>query len=141
MEMTKATDIRKEWSAACDSVVRDKPLFIKRTRDRIWMSGMDVMTQILEAYDFNADLLHEKDGSITLSLREIDLIENGIDEIAARKALGDAILVYSDDYYNEFDMYSHTPNRKAHIPYIFKALIIGDGEEIGRQIICHDGKN
>ena len=139
--MEKATSVRKEWSAICDSVIRDKPKFIKRTRDKMWFSNLDTIAEILNAYQFTAEKLSEEDGSITLSLNEIDLIENGIDEKTARLALGTAILEYSVNYYNEYSIYSHSPNRKSHIPYIFKALIMDSPQKIGESILCQDGKN
>ena len=141
MLMEQATNVRKEWSAVCDSVIHNKPKFIKRTRDKMWFSNLEIMSEILEAYHFTAKRFQEADGSITLSLNEIDLIENGIDEKTARVNLGNAILEYSLDYYNEYELYSHAPNRKGHIPYIFKALIIDSPEEIGALIECQDGKN
>ena len=137
----KATDVRKDWSTICDSVIHDKPRFIKHTRDRMWFSSLDTLTEILKAYSFTAKKFIESDGSVTLSLNEIDLIENGIDEVAARLALGNAILNYSFDYYKEYSFYSHSPNRKAHVPYIFKALIMDNPEQIGELIICQDGEN
>lgn len=137
----KATDVRKDWSTICDSVIHDKPKFIKRTRDRMWFSSLDTLTEILKAYSFTAKKFIESDGSVTLSLNEIDLIENGIDEVAARLALGNAILNYSFEYYKEYSFYSHSPNRKAHVPYIFKALIMDNPEQIGEIIICQDGEN
>ncbi len=137
----KATDVRKDWSTICDSVIHDKPRFIKRTRDRMWFSSLDTLTEILKAYSFTAKKYIESDGSVTLSLNEIDLIENGIDEITARLALGNAILNYSFEYYKEYSFYSHSPNRKAHVPYIFKALIMDNPEQIGEIIICQDGEN
>lgn len=137
----KATDVRKDWSTICDSVIHDKPRFIKRTRDRMWFSSLDTLTEILKAYSFTAKKFIESDGSVTLSLNEIDLIENGSDEIAARLALGNAILNYSFEYYKEYSFYSHSPNRKAHVPYIFKALIMDNPEQIGEIIICQDGEN
>ena len=140
MLMEKATDVRKEWSAVCDSVIHDKPKFIKRTRDRMWFSNLEIMEDILKAYTFTAEQFTESDGSITLSLNEIDLIENGNDETSARLALGNAILNYSFDYYNDYALYSHSPNRKEHIPYIFKALIMDNPQKIGESIICHAGK-
>ena len=45
------------------------------------------------------------------------------------------------DYYNEYELYSHTPNRKHHIPYIFKALIMDNPKQIGEEVECHVGKN
>lgn len=137
----KATDVRKDWSTICDSVIHDKPRFIKRTRDRMWFSSLDTLTEILKAYSFTAKKFIESDGSVTLSLNEIDLIENGIDEVAARLALGNAILDYSFEYYKEYSFYSHSPNRKAHVPYIFKALIMDNPEQIGEIIVCQDGEN
>ncbi|MFR8168670.1 MAG: hypothetical protein ACLU8B_08270 [Lachnospiraceae bacterium] len=141
MLMEKATTVRKEWSAVCDSVIHNKPKFIKRTRDKMWFSNLETMSEILEAYQFTAKKFIEEDGSVTLSLNEIDLVENGKDEQEARLNLANAILEYSMEYYNEYEMYSHSPNRKKHIPYIFKALIIDNSEKIGEIIQCQDGKN
>ena len=141
MLMEQATTVRKEWSSVCDSVMHDKPKFIKRTRDKMWFSNLETMAEILKAYKITAEKNLEDDGSVTLSLNEIDLIENGKDEQEARELLGKAILEYSVEYYNEYALYSHTPNRKAHVPYIFKALIMDEPKEIGASIECRDGKN
>lgn len=141
MIMEQATTVRKEWSAVCDSVIHNKPKFIKRTRDRMWFSNLDTMSEILSAYDFTAQRFIEIDGSVTLSLNEIDLVENGKDEQEARLLLGKSILDYSVDYYNDYENMSRSPNRKKHIPYIFKALITDDPTQIGDMIVCHDGEN
>ncbi len=141
MLMEQATTVRKEWSAVCDSVIHEKPKFIRRTRDKMWFSNLETMVEILEAYQFTAVRYRESDGSVTLSLNEIDLVENGKDEQEARLSLAKAILEYSLDYYNEYEVYSHSPNRKKHIPYIFKALIMDSPERIGEILQCRDGKN
>lgn len=141
MLMEQATVVRKEWSAVCDSVIHEKPKFIKRTRDKMWFSSLDTLNEILQVYQFTATKYVEEDGSITLSLNEIDLIENGSTEQEVRLKIGQSILEYSMDYYNEYEKYSHSPNRKGHIPYIFKALIIDDPEKIGEMIRCQNGKN
>ena len=107
----------------------------------MWFSNLETMSEILEAYQFTAKKFIEEDGSVTLSLNEIDLVENGKDEQEARLNLANAILEYSMEYYNEYEMYSHSPNRKKHIPYIFKALSIDNSEKIGEIIQCQDGKN
>lgn len=141
MLMEQATKIRKEWSAACDSVIHNKPKFIKRTRDRMWFSNLETMEEILKAYKFTAKRFIEEDGSVTLSLCEIDLVENGANEQEARMNMGKSILEYATDYYNEYELYSHAPNRKHHVPYIFKALIMDDPKQIGEEVECHVGKN
>ncbi len=141
MMMETATAVRKEWSAVCDSVIRSKPKFIKRTRDKMWFSSLEVMADLLEAYHFTAEKFTEKDGSVTLSLNEIDLVENGKDEKEARLNLANAIMEYSVDFYNNYEDYSRAPNRKGHIPYIFKALIVDDAQKIGDMVVCRSGKS
>ena len=79
MLMEQATAVRKEWSAVCDSVIHEKPKFIKRTRDKMWFSNLDTMFEILQVYQFTALRYIESDGSVTLSLNEIDIVENGKD--------------------------------------------------------------
>lgn len=141
MLMEQATEVRKEWSAMCDSVIHEKPKFIKRTRDKMWFSNLETMSEILDIYKFTANRYIENDSSITLSLNEIDLIENGETEQIARIALGKSILEYSVDYYNNYKLYSNSLNRKGHIPYIFKALIMDSPDVIGESIQCQNGKN
>jgi len=136
-----ATDVRKDWSSVVDSVVRDKPKFIKRTRDIMWFSNLDIMAEILSVYQFTAEKFTEEDNSITLSLNEIDLIENAPTEAEARELLAASIMEYAQDYYNDYNCYSNSPNRKKHIPYVFKALVLDDLKELGESIICQDGKN
>lgn len=141
MIIESATEVRKEWSSVIDSVVHDKPKFVKRTRDCILLSNIEVIKNILEAYHFTAEKFIETDNSITLSLNEIDLIENAETEKETRLKLGKAILEYSNDYYNEFSFWSSAPNRKNHMPYVMKALIIDNAEKIGDSVQCLDGKN
>lgn len=141
MLMEQATDIRKEWSAAIDSVIHNRPKFIKRTRDRMWLSNIDTMKDILSAYHFTADKYTEDDGSVTLSLNEMDLVSNAPTEQEAKDLLAEDILEYAEEYYENYEMYSHAPDRKKHVPYIFKALIADNTEEIGEDIKCLNGKN
>ncbi len=139
--LEKATEVRKEWSMVCDTVAHYKPVFIKRTRDEFFMVNVNTLKELLRAYDFHAEKYVEDDGSVTLSLDEIDLAENGPDEALARFELGKAILEYASDYYNEYALYSKAPNRAGHVPYVLKAIIIGNAETIGKSVICRDGKN
>lgn len=141
MLMENATEVRKEWSRVVDDVIRDKPKIIKRTRDKMWFSSLDIMNDILSAYQFTAKKFVEKDNSITLSLNEIEIIENDVDEQKARLKMAKAILDYSMDYYNDYAYWSSAPNRKQQIPYVFKSLIMDDVNKLGDSIICQDGEN
>ena len=141
MVAVKATDVRKQWSSVVDSVVREKPAFITRTRDTMLLTNLDLIENILKVYTFSAKKYPEEDGSITLSLNEIDLVANGSDEASARHNLAENIYEYANEYYNEFSFWSKAANRKNHIPYVIKALIIDDINKLEEQIVCLDGKN
>ncbi|MCL2108611.1 MAG: hypothetical protein FWH20_04605 [Oscillospiraceae bacterium] len=136
-----ATDVRNDWSAVLDSVIREKPKFIKRTRDYMLLSGLDIIEIMLEAYKFTADEYIEDDGSVTLSLVEMDLVDNGKTKEEAIHNLAKDILEYAADYYQLFfDDWSVSTNRRAHLPFVFKALILNDIEKIGELIQCRPGE-
>jgi hypothetical protein len=139
MNAINATKVRNEWSAISELVIREKPAFIKKTRDYMFLSDIKTIEFILSAYSFTADIYDEDDHTVTISLVEIDLIENGVDEQDAIRKMGRAILDYAEDYYNEFSYWARG-SRKAHLPYILKALILNDQEKIGEVIQCRRGK-
>jgi len=140
IQLMNATDVRKEWSSVVDATVRVKPQFFKRTRDYVFLSDFHFMEDLLAGYSYSAIRMEEDDGSVTLALNEIDLVENGKDEDDARSKLASAILEYAEDYYSDFSYWGSAPNRKSHIPYVFKALFIGDIQKIGESIRCQAGK-
>ena len=139
MNAINAAQVRNEWSLVSASVIREKPAFIKETRDYMLLSAVDTVEEMLTAYNFTADVFVEEDGSITLSLHEIDLIENADNEHDAVKKLACAILEYSEDFYNDFAYWARGA-RRSHIPYVFKALILNNTEKIGGLIKCRRGK-
>jgi len=135
-----STDVRNEWSFVMDKAIREKPQFIKRTRDYMVLTDIHFLEELLTAYTFTADCYIEDDGSFTLALNEIDLVENAQTKEEAREKLAVSILEYSEDFYKEFNYWSSSYNRRTHIPYVFKALILNDVEKIGELVICQDGR-
>ena len=136
-----ATDVRKEWSTVIDNTIREKPQFIRRTRDYMMLADIEFLSILLENYKFTATKYKEEDGSITLELNEIDLIVNAENLENAKLKMAQEILDYAEDFYTEFNIWSIAPNRKAHIPYIFKVLILDDIDKVGELISCRNGKN
>ncbi len=135
-----ATDVRKNWSEVSESVIREKPKFIKKTRDYMMLSNTEFISLLLSGYDFSADKYTESDGSVTLSLREMDLVENAPTLNQAIEIMAKSILEYAVDFYNEFNLWSSAPNKKKEIPYVFKALILDDTAKIGECIKCQPGE-
>lgn len=135
-----ATEARKQWSTVIDEVVREKPVFVKRTRDRLVIYNVTLALQLLECCRFTAVIYPEHDGSITLSLNEIDLVENAATLGEARRSLAASILEYAAEYYEHYAEWSVAPNRKAHIPYVMKALLLDDISSLEDSIACQNGE-
>jgi hydroxymethylpyrimidine pyrophosphatase-like HAD family hydrolase len=139
MQTLNATQVRKDWSSVLDSVTREKkPVMIKRTRDYLLLTEANLFSELLSAYNFHAKIFTEEDGSVTISLDELDLVENGKNKAEALQKLASAILEYAEDYYEDFSYWSRG-DRRAHIPYVIKALVIGDTNKIGGLIKCRRG--
>lgn len=102
-----------------------------------WLLNDSFVLDVLSDYKFSAERYIEDDGSVTLSLNEMDIVENGQDEDEARYNLAKSILDYANDY---FDLFYTAKNRKSHYPYVIKALTIRDPQELGRMLICQNGK-
>ncbi len=136
-----ASDARKEWSRVVDEVVRNKPQFVKRTRDNILISDFSLMKDLLDAYHYTAIMYREDDNTFTLSLNEMDLIVNGVSEEDAKSKMAQEILEYAQDFYENYQFWSVASNRRTHIPYVLKALILQDNGLIGDSISWQHGKN
>lgn len=141
VQMMNATNARKDFSAVIDTVVREKPVFIKRTRDNVVMADTVFLANLTSDYKFTAIVHEEEDSSITLELDQIDLVVNAQSLPEAITMLAQDIVEYSKDYYDNYAVWSKAPNRKSHLPYVIKALIAKDLEEIGACIQCRSGMN
>lgn len=130
MQTINATDVRKHFSEFIDMVVREKPAVIKRNRDYVFSLSVEDMCFILEQYRFSVDKQIEDDGSITLSLNEIDLVVNESTLENAVDSMAKEIKEYAEEYYENFKLYYNSPNRKIHFPYILRVLTSRSFEDI-----------
>lgn len=141
MQTIGATEVRKNWSSICDNVVRVRPNVIKRTRDYLFLSTREDILAMLSGVKCTVSTIHENDGSYTLATDEMYLAENADTENQALMNLAASILEYAIEYYDNYQLYSRSPNRSGHLPYVTKAFLLDDAERIKEEMLCHDGKN
>ena len=137
----KATDVRREWSKVIDTAIREKPVFIKRTRDHVVISNVEHIKSLLNDYHLTAEKFIEEDGSITLSMQELDIVANGSSLKLAKQELAKNLLEYAEEFYQDFAFWSKAPNRKSHTPFVLKILLNENIEELISDIKCQPGKN
>jgi hypothetical protein len=134
MQTLNATDVRKEFSRFIDTVVREKPVVFKRNRDHIISMSVDQAAALLSGLRFRMQVFPEKDGTTTATLKGFDLVVNEKDMETAKQALAKELIDYSQDYFNQFNLYYNSPNRREHFPYILKVALTEDCTEVEEMI-------
>lgn len=140
MQTINATDVRKDWGRFIDSVVRDKPKLIKRSRDLIFAINFDMLKDILLEDKLQITLMTEDDGSVTGVVEQLDITGNAADEDQLIKELADEVIAYAQDYYEEFSYWYSAPNRREHLPYVLAVLACEPDNVVKELFECQVGK-
>lgn len=129
MQTINSTEVRNNFSYYIDTVVRDKPIAVKRNRDVLLLFSDQVVKDLLQDLMIRAELTKE-DGIMVGIIDGFDLVVSGESEQAVLQKLAEDLLEYAQDYMNDFKLFYNAPNRKAHYPYILKVLLSSGIDEI-----------
>lgn len=120
--LMKSADVRKNWSETINSVIRKRPMFFQRNKDKLTFMSLDQLQLILEPFKLTMKIMEEDDGSSTGVIEELDLLDNAMTVSELKVKLINDLLEYSEEYMNEFQKYYHSVNRRNHFPYVYKVL-------------------
>lgn len=134
MQTVNATEIRNNFSYYIDTVVREKPIAIKRNRDILLLLSDQMAKDLLNDLTIQAELTKE-DGIIVGILKGFDIVVYGESEQEVIQKLAEGLLEYAQDYVNDFKLFYNAPNRKCHFPYVLKILLSSTVEEVRGFII------
>lgn len=126
----KATDVRRDWGRFIDTVLHEKPKIVKRNRDSFLSMSIKHTKILLSNYSFKAQYMKEDDGTVTATLDNFDLVVNEVDELSAKNALAKELIEYAQEYFNEFQLYSNSPNRQSHFPFVLTVLVQEDLNDV-----------
>jgi hypothetical protein len=124
--LMRSADVRKNWSETINSVIRQRPLFIQRNRDRMAFMSIEQLQLLLDPFKLTIRIATEENGSFTGVIEELDLLENASSISKLKIKLINELFVYCEEYMTEFQKYYHSTNRRKHFPYIYKALAYED---------------
>lgn len=128
--LLSATEVRANFGGFIDTVVREKPQFVKRNRDVITSVSVDHLKLILSAYEFTFEYEVE-DGKYLGSIEQIEDLISEADTLEEMKQdLAQQLIEYSQMFYDDFERFMAAPNRKAHAPYILRVLLYNDVSEV-----------
>jgi len=134
MQVLNASEVRKDFSRFIDQVVHERPIVFKRNRDKILSLSIEQINALLEEVKFKAELFNEEDGSVTMVLEGFDLVVNGLNQEQTFEKMAEELVDYAQDYFEQFSLYSKSPNRKKHFPYVMKVALSEDIPAIVRLI-------
>ena len=131
-----SSDVRQHFSEFLDSVVRDRPSFVKRNRDMLVALNLEHLGVLVDAVQFHAFIEKDENGELIGTIEEIDDIivigattDEVIDEIAKE------IMEYAEEYLTDsFRLYFNSPNRRKHLPYVMKVAMQNNFADVKRLI-------
>lgn len=141
MLAVKSSEVRSQWSSMVDEVVRNKPIIVNRTRDNFVMINDNLLLEMLSYINLEVELSKDSDDTILASCDMLSIYESGEDEQTAKDNLVESIIEYAYEFYEEYNLYSNAPNRKSHLPYVFKILLAKDKAALMEDIRWRRGKN
>lgn len=141
MLAVNATDVRKEFGNYIDTIVRTKPIFIKRSRDYIMGISVDMIKELVRDVEFTVEEFREDDGSTTLSMAEFGIVANAENFEEANELILNDLREYALEYYEDPLFWGSDLKRKAQFKKILKVLVTEDEKELKDCLICQVGKS
>lgn len=135
----KATTVRGNFSMIMDQAIYEKPQFISRTHDKSILISMDMLSSLLDCFVIPYYIEADKECVVITNDVIEDIIGSGENEETAINDFCEQLFDYARDYYKEFGLFSRSPNRKSHFPYVMRILTMGSPEEIREMIECQAG--
>jgi len=138
-----ATVVRNNFSDTIDKAIYDRPQFINRTKDLALLVGAELLNNILSSAVIHYSAEYDKSSkTYVLTNAEIDdILASGETLEDALNDLSNNLLEYAHEYYDEFGLYSRTPNRKAHLPYVIRILMLENPQNVKEMLVCQNGKS
>ncbi|WP_239004648.1 hypothetical protein [Paenibacillus tepidiphilus] len=135
METLLATQVRANMSEFIDTVVREKPLAIRRNRDVIVAASMDQMKFYLSVYHLTLEYEQDEDGLYAGSIEEVDnIVAEGESLQDLRMELARQLMEYAQDYFADYSRYSSAPNTRNHAPYMLRVMLENNIESVAELI-------
>ena len=81
-------------------------------------------------YETSVETYKDSDGSITTIFDPFGIIVNSEDRNSIFDDLLDELIIYANEYMDDFELYSRAPNRKDHLPLVILILSCRNKNEL-----------
>lgn len=129
---TRFSEARSRFSRLFDEAVEElRPVLIRRgARQEAVLVSREDLDALLQSFTLRPQVLHEDDGSVTITVDELDWAVNAASVEEAVSALVADLRQYAEDYLERTSLFLRAPNRRSHFPYVLKIVLARDEEEV-----------
>jgi len=134
---------RSNLTEVIDNVQRLVPVVIKprkRSEDASVVVSRSLMLRLLRecggAIRVSPHFVSEPDASVTLSLEPLDIVVNSKTREEAIRMAAEETIEYAKEYLaaENVMLYSRSPNRKAHLPFVIRIAMCESASEIAEAL-------
>lgn len=135
-----ATEVRKDWGNYIDTIVRDKPIFVKRSRDYFACMDIDTLKSLVSNIKFNAEYEYDEDSKVVMFIDGFDCVVTGDDIDDAKAKLIEDLREYAQQYFEDAQTWNTDKKRAGQINELLKIVVCTDAE-LMEDLICQLSKN
>jgi len=122
----RATEARENYSRVLEDAARVRPQVIRRLRDTIYWISAEHLESMLAPCRLTLHISKDEDGSCFGVFDELDIMDAGKDVAELKDNLAAALREYAEAYMEEFTLYYSSPNRRRHLPYVWRIMMQTD---------------
>lgn len=126
----RATEARRNYSQVLEDAVRVRPQVIRKLRDTVYWISADHLDTMLSPCRLTLHVREDADGSLYGTFDELDVADSGKDIDELKNNLSEALREYAESYMAEFALYYNSPNRRKHLPYVWRIMMQNGPEGI-----------
>gem|GEM_PF-3469467 len=137
------TAVRANLTRVIDHVLDREPQVIKARKQSerdVLLIDVDMQKELLRSFQFDIELVQEKDGSFTAGLDALALYVNQPTQEKAISDLVSEMTAYAQNFMEQRALYLSTSNRRHHLGYVMRLLLCHTEEEV-RSLLCLHSAN
>lgn len=134
-EKLSASIFKDNFKKCVNYIMYEKPILVQRGKDAFWSISQEMLRDMLDGFMIAIDFEQKKDGSFYGTLIPFgDIVAHGktIDDMVDNAA--EQLIVYAQEYYENFNAYYNNEKQRSHLPYIINILSRRNIEEVRKLI-------
>lgn len=140
MLAVNATDVRKDFGRWIDTIVRKRPVIVKRSRDYFFGISLEAMKELVKDVEFTVLMDTEDNGDVVLVLKDFGIVESGTTYEEALQNVIDELREYTKQYFDEIEIWGRDAHRRTQLKELMKIICTESDNELKGCFKCQHGE-